>query len=152
MAPRRTGDASGNAAAVDPQDRLGDGPADPGRGRAHAFRQGLDVQFLGEPAVLRGRRPRHAGAWRHGLFAPQAVRAHLPPPPPLPHHRGQRGNPEAEGGGVPVRLYGGGEALKGNACPLKPVVPASEPGPITTGVDETQTKATDISGNNERYG
>ena len=67
--------------------------------------------YLGEPPVLRSRRPRHAGAWRHGLFAPQAVRAHLPPPPPLPHHRGQRGDPEAQGGGVPVRLYGGGEVL-----------------------------------------
>ena len=106
-----TGDAGRDAAAVDPQDRVGDGQADPGPGRAHAVRQGLDVQFLGQPAVLRGRRPRHAGAWRHGLFAPQAVRAHLPPPPPLPHHRRQRGNPEAEGGGIPVRLYGGGEAL-----------------------------------------
>ena len=62
--------------------------------------------------VLRRRRPRHAGAWRHGLFAPQAVRAHLPPPPPLPHHRGQRGDPEAQSGGVFVRVHGGGEALE----------------------------------------
>jgi butyryl-CoA dehydrogenase len=27
--------------------------------------------------------PRHADPWRHGLFAPQAVRTHLPPSPPL---------------------------------------------------------------------
>ena len=86
----------------------------PGAGRAHAVRQGLDVQLLGQPAVLRSRRPRHAGAWRHGLFAPQAVRTHLPPSPPLPHHRRQRGDPDAQGGGLSVRLYGRGEALKGH--------------------------------------
>ena len=82
-----------------------------GGGRAHALRQGFDVQLLGEPAVLRGRRPRHAGAWRHGLFAPQGVRTHLSPPPPLPHYRRQRGNPETQGGRIPVRLYGGRQAL-----------------------------------------
>ena len=68
--------------------------------------------FWANRLVLRSRRPRHAGAWRHGLFAPQAVRAHLPPSPPLSHHRRQRGNPEAQGRGIPVRLYGGGEALR----------------------------------------
>ena len=108
-----TGDAGRDAAAADPQDRLGDGPHAPQGGRAADLRQGLDVQLLGQPAVLRGRRPRHAGARRHGLFAPQAVRTHLPPPPPLPHHRRQRGNPEAQGGGIPVRLYGAEEGGTG---------------------------------------
>ena len=78
------------------------------RDRAHALRQGVDVQLLGEPAVLRGGRPRHAGARRHRLFAPQAVRAHLPPSPALPHHRRRRGNPDAQGRRLPLRLYGAG--------------------------------------------
>ena len=39
----RTCNPSRDAAAVDPQDRLGDGPAHPGASRAHALRQGLDV-------------------------------------------------------------------------------------------------------------
>ena len=68
-------------------------------------RQGVDVQLLGEPAVLRGRRPRHAGPRRPRLLAAQAVRAHLPPSPPLPHHRGQRGDPDAPGRRLPVRLH-----------------------------------------------
>ena len=33
-----------------------------------------------------------------GYFAPQALRAHLPPPSPLPDHRGQRGNPNRKVG------------------------------------------------------
>lgn len=60
----------------------------------------------------RSARSRHAGPRRHGLFTPQAVRAHLPPPPAISHHRRQRGNPDAESGGIPVRLYGAGEALR----------------------------------------
>ena len=69
------------------------------------LRQGLDVQLLGQPAGLRGRRPGHAGARRHRLFAAQAVRAHLPPPPPLPDHRGLGGDPDAQGRRLPVRLH-----------------------------------------------
>ena len=76
------------------------GPLDPGR-------QGLHVQLRGQPAVLRGRRPGHAGARRPGLLAAPAVRAHLPAPPPVPHHRGRRGDPDAAGGGLPVRLHQG---------------------------------------------
>ena len=34
-----------------------------------------------------------------------ALRAHLPSPPPVPHHRGRRGNPDAAGGRLHVRLY-----------------------------------------------
>ena len=56
--------------------------------------------------VLRGGRPGHAGARRHRLFPAQALRAHLSPPPPLPHHRGQRGDPDAQGRRLPVRLPG----------------------------------------------
>ena len=37
------GDASRDAAAVDPQDCVGNGPTHPGAGRAHTVRQGLDV-------------------------------------------------------------------------------------------------------------
>src|SRR6202035_5957732 len=89
---------------------------------------GSDVKFWGDPALLRTRRSRHAGPWRHGLFAPQAVRAHLPPPPPLPHHRRQRGNPEAQGGRVSVRVYGGREALRGRPQPSWPG--ATRPPPL----------------------
>ncbi len=74
--------------------------------RARALGQGIDVQLLGEPARLRSRRPGDAGAWRHRLFAPQAVRAHLSPPSPLPHHRRCRRNPDPQGSGLSVRLYG----------------------------------------------
>ena len=46
--------------------------------------------FRRKPAVLRGGGPRDAGARRDGLQPRAAVRAHLSPPSPLPHHRGQR--------------------------------------------------------------
>ncbi len=39
------------------------------------------------------------------LFAAQAVRAHLPPPPPLPDHRRLGGNPDAQGRRTFVRVY-----------------------------------------------
>ena len=43
--------------------RFGNGPdAASGGGEAH-LRQGIDVQLLGEPAVLRGGRPGDASAW-----------------------------------------------------------------------------------------
>ena len=87
-----------DAAPADPQDRLGDGPHAAQGGGAADLRQGLHVQLLGQPAGLRGGRPGDAGARRHRLFAPQAVRAHLPPPPPLPHHRGLGRDPDAQGG------------------------------------------------------
>ena len=41
-----------------------------------------------------------------GYSPPQAVRAHLPPPSPLPHHRGLGGDPDAQSRGLPVRLHG----------------------------------------------
>ena len=40
-----------------------------------------------------------------GLLAPQAVRAHLPPSPPLPHHRGRGGDPDAARRRLHVRLH-----------------------------------------------
>ena len=125
-----------NQAIQWPQDRVGDGSAYPGAGRAHALRPGVDVQLLGQPPVLRSRRPRHAGPWRHGLLAPQAVRAHLPPPPPLPHHGGQRGNPEAQGRGIFVRVYGRGEALRVlRAAPrTMPSYPAKAGYPVRRGL------------------
>ena len=55
---------------LDPQDGMGNGSDDAGRDRTQALRQGLDVQLLGEPALLRGRRPRNAGTRRYRLFAP----------------------------------------------------------------------------------
>ncbi len=98
---RRAADAVRDAARADPQDRVVDGHLR----RVLGVRQGLDVQLLGEPAVLRSGRPGDAGARRPRLLAAQAVRAHLPPPPPLPHHRRQRGDPDAPRRRLPVRLH-----------------------------------------------
>ena len=56
-----------------------------------------DGQLPRQPPRLRGGRPRDADLRRDRLHAPHALRAHLPPPPPLPHHRGQRGDPDQEG-------------------------------------------------------
>ncbi len=47
-----------------------------------------DGQLPREPACLRGRRPGHADLRRDGLHAAHALRAHLPPSPPLPNHGG----------------------------------------------------------------
>ena len=80
--------------------RMANGPAESARDQRH----GLDLQFPCEPALLRSGRPGHAGAWRHGLQPRPALRAHLPPPSPLPHHRGHGGGPDAPGRAVPVRL------------------------------------------------
>ena len=62
---RRAADAVRDAAGADPQDGVDDGQ----RRRLLAVGQGLDVQLLGQPAVLRGRRPGHAGARRPRLLA-----------------------------------------------------------------------------------
>ena len=90
-----------DAAGPHPQDGLADGHLR----RVLGVRQGVDVQLLGEPVVLRGGRPGHAGLRRPRLLRPRAVRAHLPPPPPLPDHRRGRGDPDATGGRLPVRLH-----------------------------------------------
>ena len=74
-------------------------------GRVLGLRQGVDVQLLVEPAVLRGRRSGDAGARRARVLAAQAVRAHLPPPPPVPDHRGRRGDPDASRRRLHVRLH-----------------------------------------------
>ncbi len=50
-------------------------------------------------------------AWRHRLFAPHAVRAHLSPPPPLPHHRGLGGDPDPPRRRRAVRLLGRTEGV-----------------------------------------
>ncbi len=93
-----------DAARVHLQDRLGNGP-DPAQGAgAPAVRQDFDVQLLRQPAGLRGGRPGDAGPRRDRLFAAHPVRAHLSPPPPLPHHRGRRRDPDAQGRRLPVRL------------------------------------------------
>ncbi len=54
---------------------------------------------------LRGRRPGDAGVRRARLLALPALRAYLPPSPPLPDHRGRGGNPDAPGRGLHVRLH-----------------------------------------------
>src|SRR5215470_13760279 len=90
-----------DAARADPQDRLADGHP----GSFLRLRQGVHVQLLGKPAVLRGRGPGDAGARRAGLLQAQAVRAHLPASSALPDHRGHRGDPDAPGGRVHVRLH-----------------------------------------------
>ena len=68
------------------------------------LRQGVDGQLPRQPAGVRGRRPRHAGVRRRRLQPSRAVRAHLPPPPPLPDHRGRRGDPDPPGGAAAVRV------------------------------------------------
>src|SRR5690242_6512490 len=90
-----------DATGADPQDRLADGHPGP----VLRLRQGVHVQLLGEPALLRGRGPGDAGARRAWLLQAQAVRAHLPAPSPLPHHRGLRGDSDAPGRRVHVRLH-----------------------------------------------
>ena len=106
-------------------------------GNFSVSRQGLDVQLLVEPALLRRRRPRHAGARRTRLLAPQAVRAHLPAPPPLPHHRGRGGDPDAPRRRLHVRLHEPARAEgRGRGVARKPTVranarPVVECGPPT---------------------
>ncbi len=99
---RRAADPVQHAAPADPED----GVAARHRGRVLRFGRGLDVQLLGQPAVLRGRRPGDAGARWPRLQPAQAVRAHLSPPPPLPDHRGRGGDPDAPRRRLPVRLHG----------------------------------------------
>src|SRR5439155_8215466 len=55
---------------------------------------------------LRGGRPGHADPWRHGLQPRAAVRAHLPSPPAIPHHRGLRGSAAAARGAASLRICG----------------------------------------------
>ena len=62
---RRAADAGRDAAGVHPPDGVGDGHLR----RVRRVGQGVDVQLLREPAVLRRRRPGHAGARRAGLHA-----------------------------------------------------------------------------------
>ena len=97
---RRAAHRGGDAPPAHPPDGLADGPPAPHGGHP----PGRHVQLPGQPPRLRRRRPGHADLRRHRLHAPHAVRAHLPPPPPLPHHRGLRGDPDAQGRPAPVRL------------------------------------------------
>ena len=69
-----------------------------------SVRQGLDGQLPRQPAGVRGRRPRHAGVRRHRLQPSRAVRAHLSPSPPIPDHRGRRGDPDPPGCPAALRL------------------------------------------------
>src|SRR3546814_1887468 len=79
-------------------------PTSPAWRSSELVEQAQHLQLVGEPPRLRGRRPRAAGPWRDRLFAAQAVRAHLSPPSPLPHHRGRGRDSDAQGGGLSVRL------------------------------------------------
>src|ERR1044071_8186114 len=72
---------------------------------------GGDVELPRQPPGVRCRGPRHPGAWRHRLFAPHAVRAHLSPSPPLSHHRGLGGDPDTPRCRRAVRLLGRAEGL-----------------------------------------
>src|SRR5262249_21568188 len=83
-------------------------------------RMGGDVELPRQPPGVRRRRPRDPGAWRHRLFAPHAVRAHLPPPPALPHHRGLRGDPDPPRRRSAVRLLGRTEGIYGSEAMTKP--------------------------------
>src|SRR5262249_12079378 len=64
----------------------------------------VDVQLPRQPPRVRRGRPRDAGVRRARVHTPPAVRAHLPPPPPLPDHRGQRGDPDPQRRRAPGRL------------------------------------------------
>src|SRR3546814_15062873 len=79
-------------------------PTSPAWRSSELVEQAQHLQLVGEPPRLRGRRPCHAGPWRDRLFAAQAVRAHLSPPSPLPHHRGRGRDSDAPGRGLSVRL------------------------------------------------
>ena len=60
---------SGDVAGVDPSDGVAFGSA-----TSHGSeRSGEHVQLPGEPVVLRGGRPGHAGVWGDGVFAAHAV-------------------------------------------------------------------------------
>src|SRR5712672_2630713 len=52
VAPGRARHTMRDAAPPDPQDRLGDGPNAPSRGREATVGQGFHVQLLGKPALL----------------------------------------------------------------------------------------------------
>ena len=102
VSPGRAADSVRDAAGPGPQDGVGDRHLR----RIRGIGQGVDVQLLGQPPLLRSRRPGHAGPRRPGLLPEQAVRAHLPSPSPLPDHRGLGGAADAPGGRISVRLHG----------------------------------------------
>jgi len=94
-----------------PQDRVGDGPANASAGQSTRSPTGCPMcNFWANRLVLRGRRPRpcrsHGGM---GLLTHKSVEHIYRHHRPLTHHRRQRGNPEAKGRGIPVRLYGAGK-------------------------------------------
>jgi acyl-CoA dehydrogenase len=103
-APHRGRDAAG----PHPPDGVGDGR---GRPRHGDLRQGRHVQLPRQPPRVRRRRPGHADLWWHGLLPPHGVRAHLPPPPPLPDHRGRRGDPDPPRRRPPLRVHRPGPGL-----------------------------------------
>src|SRR5207247_8888021 len=70
-----------------------------------------EVQLPGEPLCVRRGRPGNADLRRPRLQPPHAFRAHLPPSPPLPHHRGFRGDPDAQGRPAAVRLRRGAKLM-----------------------------------------
>ena len=78
---RRARHAVRDAARPHPQDGVGDGHLR----RVLGQRQGLDVQLLGQPPVLRGRRPGHAGPRRPRLLAATRQFEHI-----YRHHRRYR--------------------------------------------------------------
>ena len=94
VAARRIADGSRDGALADLSHGVGDGSHDRAGNPALSLRQGLDVQLSWQSAGLRRGRLGDAGAWRHGLFAPQAVRAYLSPSSALSHHRRFGRNPE----------------------------------------------------------
>ena len=95
---------------------VGVGPQPPHGG----LRQGVDGQLPRQPPGVRGRRPRHAGVRRCRLQPSRTVRAHLPPPPPLPDHRGRRGDPDPPGGAAAVRIRA--QVIEELASVLRPVL------------------------------
>ena len=65
---------------------------------------GGDVQLPRQPTGMRCRRSSDADLRRRRVLAAHAVRAHLPTPPSLSHHRRLRRDPDAQGRPAPLRI------------------------------------------------
>ena len=118
------------------------------------FRQGVDGQLPRQPAGVRGRRPRDAGVRRRRIQQTRAVRAHLPPSPSLPHHRGRRGDPDPPGGPAALRVRANVERRAGRSVGDGAAAGARrerhrrEPAPLTGGASRTTWAFDAVDGRN----
>src|SRR4029079_5235308 len=92
-----------------------------------------DVQLPRQPAGVRGGGPGDADLRRGGLPPANGGRAHLTPPPSVPHHRGVGGDPDAQGGPEPLRLRGRAPVGSQPWPSIRPTRPStSSPPPATS--------------------